>query len=67
MNNKMNMGYEGEFWFGNPPQKMDVLFDTGSDLVWLFSEQCKEGNCPKKNKKYASTKSSDYHVNNKKG
>lgn len=40
MINLMNMGYEGEFWFGKPSQKMQVIFDTGSAWAWLFSEEC---------------------------
>lgn len=50
-----NMGYDGTFWFGNPSQKMDVIFDTGSSVAWLFSEKCKKGNCPEKNKKYSQS------------
>ena len=26
---------------------MQVIFDTGSALAWLFSEKCKEGKCTK--------------------
>jgi len=43
MRNIHNMGYEGSFWFGNPSQKMEVIFDTGSALAWLFSEECRPG------------------------
>lgn len=50
--NMKNMGYDGEFWFGNPSQKMNVIFDTGSAMAWLFSEKCAEPACPAKNKKY---------------
>jgi hypothetical protein len=46
MINLMNMGYEGEFWFGKPSQKMQIIFDTGSAWAWLFSEKCKGNNCP---------------------
>ena len=60
MKNLMNMGYEGDFWFGQPSQKMSVIFDTGSAWAWLFSEKCKEGNCPKQNDKYKQTQSSDF-------
>lgn len=52
LNNLKNMGYEGSFWFGNPSQEMQVIFDTGSAWAWLFSEECKNGNCPVKNKRY---------------
>lgn len=56
------MGYEGKFWFGNPPQEMQVVFDTGSAYAWLFSEKCGDKNCPK-NAKFHQTKSSDYTEN----
>lgn len=52
MKNLMNMGYEGKFWFGNPSQEMDVIFDTGSAWAWVFSEKCTDKNCPTKNQKY---------------
>jgi hypothetical protein len=60
MINKKNMGYEGEFWFGNPPQRMQVIFDTGSAWVWLFSETCAKDKCPKNNKKYELSKSNTF-------
>ena len=41
LTNLKNMGYEGSFWFGNPAQEMQVIFDTGSAWAWLFSEECK--------------------------
>lgn len=63
MINMKNMAYEGTFWFGKPSQKMDVIFDTGSAWAWLFSEKCKDGNCPAKNKKYEQSKSPNYKVN----
>ena len=55
MINRKNLGYEGEFYFGNPPQKMQVIFDTGSCWAWVFSEKCQESGCPLKNKKYMQT------------
>jgi len=65
--NLKNMGYEGEFWFGNPSQKMQVIFDTGSAWAWLFSETCQKKNCPAKNKKYFQSKSQEFHENAKSG
>jgi len=38
MLNMRNMAYEGSFWFGQPAQKMQVIFDTGSAWAWLFSQ-----------------------------
>jgi len=67
MVNLMNMGYEGEFWFGKPSQKMQIIFDTGSAWAWLFSEKCQKGQCPEANKKYEQSKSSDFKSNEKAG
>lgn len=67
LQNMKNMGYEGQFWFGNPSQKMQVVFDTGSALAWLFSETCTEENCPLQNKKFEEHKSSEFKKNNKSG
>ena len=61
------MGYEGEFYFGNPTQKMQVIFDTGSPAAWVYSEKCKNNNCPAPNKKYEQHKSSEFHDNEKAG
>lgn len=59
------MGYEGNFYFGNPSQPMSIIFDTGSAWAWLFSEKCTDANCPKQNAKYKQTQSSDYKSNDK--
>ena len=60
MRNIKNMGYEGSFWFGSPSQKMEVIFDTGSAWVWLFSEECKAFNCPLHNKKFNHKRSKEF-------
>jgi len=65
MKNLMNMGYEGKFWFGNPSQEMDVIFDTGSAWAWVFSEKCAEKNCPKQNQKYFQSRSTEFKNNPK--
>jgi hypothetical protein len=44
---------------------MQVIFDTGSAWAWLFSEQCKKGRCPAKNKKYSQSKSDSFKENKK--
>ena len=67
LDNLKNMGYEGKFWFGNPSQEMQVIFDTGSALAWLFSEKCKEGKCPAKNGRYHQSLSTSFHENEKAG
>jgi len=46
---------------------MQVIFDTGSAWAWLFSEECKEGNCPAGNKKYEQSRSPGFVENKKAG
>lgn len=60
MINKKNMGYEGQFWFGSPPQQMQVIFDSGSCWVWLLSDLCNNKTCPPKNSKFHQKKSKSY-------
>jgi len=66
MKNYKNMGYEGKFFFGNPSQELDVIFDTGSAWAWVFSgEDCTK--CPKKNPKYFHLRSKQFKQNEKGG
>lgn len=67
LDNLKNMGYEGKFWFGQPAQEMQVIFDTGSALAWVFSEKCDEKKCPVKNGRYHQSKSSSFVENEKAG
>lgn len=46
---------------------MKVIFDTGSNVNWLFSQKCKQGECPNKNVKYAQEKSIDFRSNEEQG
>jgi hypothetical protein len=59
------MGYEGSFWFGEPAQEIQVIFDTGSAWAWVFSENCgvKNGKCPNRKGKFLESRSKNFHVN----
>ncbi|KAG0009751.1 Vacuolar protease A, partial [Entomortierella chlamydospora] len=40
------VGYAGHILMGTPPQRLAVLFDTGSDLVLVTSDRCQGSECP---------------------
>jgi len=45
VSNAKNLGYTGTIVLGdNPPQTFEVVFDTGSDMIVITSDQCK-GHC----------------------
>jgi len=46
---------------------MQVIFDTGSALAWVFSEKCEENKCPKKNGRYLQSHSQSFKENEKAG
>ncbi|KAG0203351.1 hypothetical protein BGX28_004348, partial [Mortierella sp. GBA30] len=43
--NAKNLGYTGTIVLGNPPQSFQVVFDTGSDMIVITSDQCQGTHC----------------------
>jgi len=58
--NYQDLSYYGPISVGTPPQKFQVIYDTGSSNLWVPSTSCK--NCGK-HAEYDSTKSSTYQKN----
>jgi len=58
--NYQDAQFFGPLEVGNPPQKFQVIFDTGSSNLWIPAKNC--SNCGLK-PKYDSSKSSSYHAN----
>ncbi|KAF9438156.1 Vacuolar protease A [Entomortierella beljakovae] len=51
LNNNNNVGYSGTIYLGtNPPQPLEVIFDTGSDLVVVTSDRCRGSKCGNANR-----------------
>jgi hypothetical protein len=63
------MGYEGNYWFGNPAQAIQVVFDTGSAWPWVFSETCgiKDSTCPLRKKRFLQSESKSFRINTDSG
>lgn len=56
LTNYLNVQYYGEVYIGTPNKKYSVIFDTGSNILWLPGENCDL--CRSYSKKYNPTKSS---------
>lgn len=61
INDYENSQYYGEISLGTPPQKFEVIFDTGSSNLWVASSSC-DSSCGR-HAKYNSAKSSTYVAN----
>jgi hypothetical protein len=61
INDYENAQYYGSISLGNPEQKFDVIFDTGSSDLWVASSQC-DDSCGRHNR-YDATASSTYQKN----
>ncbi|KAF9951733.1 Vacuolar protease A [Mortierella alpina] len=43
--NSKNLGYAGNIVLGNPPQTFKVVFDTGSNMIVVTSNECQGTQC----------------------
>ncbi|KAI9024924.1 aspartic peptidase domain-containing protein [Phycomyces nitens] len=53
-------GYYGEIFLGEPPQKFNVIFDTGSSDFWVVSRNCEPYVVCRHHHRFNSTASTSY-------
>lgn len=59
LTNYKNSQYVGTINIGNPPQSIEVIFDTGSSNFWITSSRCTDPGCIV-HKSYDATKSATH-------
>lgn len=64
LTNSLDINYYGAIYLGNPPQKFDVVFDTGSGSLWVPSAKCTTVVC-RLHRRWDAEKSSSSVVSNK--
>lgn len=53
----------GKVTFGSPKQSLQMLFDTGSAVIYAMSDKCLKDDCPQNMEKY-DTRSKSLHDHN---
>jgi hypothetical protein len=59
LENHKTTQYIGPIWIGQPQQRFDVIWDTGSSNTWVYAAKCKTAVC-QVHKQYDSARSSSY-------
>ena len=62
LKNIKNEQYVGTLMFGSNRQKMPILFDTGSSLMYVVSDKCDQQLCPQE-ARFQASGSGDYRAN----